>query len=300
MSVRTSVRVPASSPSAPPSRSVRQRGRRPIDLLVVVPTLVLLVIIVFPVLWMVYSSLRPAGAIATSLSWSSALSGLGVDAYRRLFTESNFGRYLGNSVVVSTIATCCTVVLSAIAGYALSRYRFRLRTTVLMLVLATQLLPFVVLITPIYLAFSEVGLLNSYVGIVVVYTAMTLPMGIYLMMGYLNVIPQVLDEAARIDGCSTLGVIFRVIMPVAVPGIVTVAVTAFIATWEEFLFATVLLTSDSLKTVQVGLAGFFGEYSTDWSLVMAAATVAAIPTVVLFFLVQKRLVAGMAAGSVKE
>nr|WP_273378350.1 carbohydrate ABC transporter permease [Actinopolymorpha pittospori] len=249
---------------------------------------------------MVYSSLRPADAIATGTSWSNVFSGLGLDAYQRLFSESHYGRYLGNSIVVSVISTCCTVVLSAIAGFALSRYRFRMRTSVLMLVLATQLLPFVVLITPIYLAFSEVGLLNSYLGIVVVYTAMTLPMAIYLMMGYFNAIPRGLDEAARIDGCSTLGVIFRVIVPVALPGIVTVAVTAFIATWEEFLFATVLLTNDDLKTVQVGLAGFFGEYATDWSLVMAAATVAAIPTVVLFFLVQKRLVAGMAAGSVKE
>ena len=291
-----------SAPVAPGGLSLRpdrQNRRRPADLLVIVPTLVVLLVIVFPVLWMLYSSLRPAGAIATRLSGSNVFAGLSFNAYSRLFSGTNFGRYVGNSIVISTVSTCCTVVISAVAGYALSRYRFRGRTPLLLMVLATQLLPFVVLITPIYLAFSQVGLLNSYVGIVVIYTAMTLPIAIYLMMGYLNAIPPVLDEAARIDGCSTLQVIFRVVMPVALPGVVTVAVTAFIATWEEFLFATVLLTSDDVKTVQVGLAGFFGEYATDWSLVMAAATIAAIPTVLLFFLVQKRLVAGMSAGSVK-
>ena len=301
MSLRTSQLAPTPAPyTPPPLRPERKNRRRPADLLVICPTLVVLLIIVFPVLWMLYSSVRPAGAIATGLSWSNAFAGLGLDAYRRLFTESGFGRYVGNSILVSTISTCCTLVISAIAGYALSRYRFRARMSVLVMVLATQLLPFVVLITPIYLAFSEVGLLNSYPGIVVVYTAMTLPIAIYLMLGYFNAIPPVLDEAARVDGCNTLQVIFRVITPVALPGIVTVAVTVFIATWEEFLFATVLLTSDDIKTAQVGLAGFFGEYATDWSLVMAASTIAAIPTVVLFFLVQKRLVAGMSAGSVKE
>ena len=273
--------------------------RRPKDLLVLVPTLVIMLVIIFPVLWMVLSSVRPANQLTEPLSWSGLFSGLNGEAYTRLFSDSNFGRYVINSLVVSSVSTVLTVVISGIAGYTLSRFRFRGRSLLLLLVLATQLLPFVVLITPIYIAFQQLKLLNSYPGLIVVYVAMTLPLATYLMMGYFDAIPQVLDEAARIDGCSTLGVIFRVVMPVALPGIVTVAVTAFIASWEEFLFATVLMTSDKLKTVQVGLAGFFGEYSTDWPVVMAAATVAAVPTIVLFAVVQRRLVAGMAAGSIK-
>lgn len=273
--------------------------RRPKDLLVIIPTLVLMLVIVFPVLWMVLSSVRPASQLTEPLSWGSLFDGLTGEAYTRLFSNSNFGRYVINSLIVSSISTVLTVVISGISGYALSRFRFVGRSLLLLLVVATQLLPFVVLITPIYIAFSQLKLLNSYPGLIIVYVAMTLPLATYLMMGYFDAIPRVLDEAARIDGCTTLGVIFRVIMPVAVPGIVTVAVTAFIATWEEFLFATVLMTSDKLKTVQVGLAGFFGEYSTDWPVVMAAATVAAVPTIVLFAVVQRRLVAGMAAGSIK-
>ncbi|MET0423953.1 MAG: carbohydrate ABC transporter permease [Actinoplanes sp.] len=274
--------------------------RRPRDLLVIVPTLVLMVVIVFPVLWMVFTSLRPASALATQVPVGDWLHGLGFGAYERLFQQSNFARYIGNSLLVSAVSTCCTVVLASFAAYGLSRFRFRLRGPVLLVVLATQLLPFVVLISPIYLAFSEIGLLNSYAGLTVVYVAMTLPLAIYLLLGYFDTIPRALDEAARIDGCSTAGVIFRVVLPVALPGIVTVVTTTFVATWEEYFFASVLMTGDDLKTVQVGLSSFFGEYSTDWGMIMAAATVATVPTVVLFSLVQKRLVAGLAAGSVKQ
>ena len=274
--------------------------RRPRDLLVIVPTLAILFVIVFPVLWMVFTSLRPASALAADLPVGQWFDGLGFDAYQRLFEDSGFARYIGNSLLVSAVSTVLTVVLASFAAYGLSRLRFRLRGPVLLIVLATQLLPFVVLISPIYLAFSEIGLLNSYHGLVVVYVAMTLPLAIYLLLGYFDTIPRVLDEAARIDGCSTAGVIFRVVLPVALPGIVTVVTTTFITTWEEYFFASVLMTGEDLKTVQVGLSSFFGEYSSDWGMIMAAATVATIPTVVLFSIVQKRLVAGLSAGSVKQ
>lgn len=298
MTAGTIVRATPVSEAVPRRR--KPGRRRPRDLLVIVPTFLILLVIVFPVLWMVFTSLRPATALAARLPWSQYFDGLGFDAYVRLFSNSDFGRYIGNSLLVSAISTVCTVVLASLAAYALSRFRFRLRGTVLMVVLATQLLPFVVLITPLYLAFGEIGLLDSYLGLIVVYVAMTLPLAIYLMMGYFNTIPTVLDEAARIDGCTTVGVIFRVVLPIALPGIATVVITTFIATWEEYFFASVLMTSEKLKTVQVGLSSFFGEYASDWGMIMAAATVATIPTVVLFSVVQKRLVAGMAAGSVKE
>lgn len=294
MTVTTAL-LPRQEEAGVPRRRPLDR-RRPADLLVVVPTLLVMLVIVFPVLWMVFTSVRPATALSASTPVSSWLDGLGLDSYRRLLEGGSFARYIGNSLLVSCIATPCTVVLASLAAFALSRYRFRLRRAVVLVVLATQLLPFVVLITPVYTFFSELGLLNSYAGLVVVYTAMTLPLAIYLMLGYFDAIPRALDEAARIDGCGSLGVIFRVVVPVALPGVVTVAVTAFIATWEEFLFASVLMTDDDLKTVQVGLAGYFGEYSTDWGVVMAGATLAAVPTVVLFAVAQRRLVSGMAGG----
>ncbi len=285
---------------AQPARRRSTERRRARDLFVIVPTILALGVVVFPVVWMVFTSLRPASALATTPPREQFFGGLGLDSYRRLFAGGTFARYLLNSIGISCASTSCTVVLASLTAFGLSRFRFKLRGAMLFIIIGTQLLPFVVLITPIYTLFSQIGLLNSYIGLIIVYVALTLPLSIFLMLGYFDTISTVLDEAARMDGCSTLGVIFRIIIPVAIPGMVTVTVTAFIATWEEYLFANVLLTSDALKTVQVGLAGYFGEYSTDWGVIMAAATIAAIPTVALFSVVQKRLVAGMAAGSVKE
>src|SRR5699024_11345224 len=140
------------------------------------------------------------------------------------------------------------------------------------------LLPSVVLITPVYLFFAELRLLNSFAGLIIVYVAITSPLATLLMTGFLNSVPTTLDEAARIDGASTLIVITRVIAPLVWPGTVTVAVTACLAMWDELLFAQVFLTSESLKTVPVGIAGLFGEYGTDWGAVTAGCGLAAGPS----------------------
>ncbi|GAA1485071.1 carbohydrate ABC transporter permease [Brachybacterium fresconis] len=288
------------SPAITTRRRRSPERRRPQDLLFLIPFGLVLVVIVFPVVWMFYSSLRPAQEISQGITAQTVFSGLSLDSYARLFDETNFGRYLPNSIIVCGIGTVITVVVATLAGFALSRFSFRAKPLVMIILVATQLLPFVVLITPVYLFFAELRLLNSFAGLIIVYVAITTPLATLLMTGFLNSVPKTLDEAARIDGASTLTVITRVIAPLVWPGIVTVAVTAFIAMWDEFLFAQVFLTSESLKTVQVGIAGLFGEYGTDWGVVMAASVLAALPTIVLFSLLQRRLVAGMTAGAVKE
>lgn len=289
----------------PMAARVRRRrhsreSRRPKDLLFLIPFALVLIVIVFPVIWMLYSSLRPVQETSQGLTWQNLFSGLSLDSYTRLFEETNFGRYLPNSIFVCVVGSMITVTISVLAGFALSRFSFRAKPVVMIALVATQLLPFVVLITPVYLFFAELRLLNSFGGLILVYVAITTPLATLLMTGFLNAVPRTLDEAARIDGASTLTVITRVIAPLVWPGIVTVGVTAFIAMWDEFLFAQIFLTSESLKTVQVGIAGLFGEYGTDWGVVMAASVLAALPTILLFSLLQRRLVAGMTAGAVKE
>lgn len=274
--------------------------RRLSDLPGLVGIFAILTVIAFPVVWMFYSSVRPTRALAAGLSWDSLFTDLSFDSYRRLFESTGFDRYLVNSLIICLIGTLITVLIASLAGFALSRYTFAAKKMVMLLLVATQLLPFVVLITPVYLFFSRLGLLNSYHGMVIVYVAMTLPLAVLLMYSFMRSVPTTLDEAARVDGASTLTVIARVVLPLAWPGIVTVAVTSFIAMWEEFLFAQVFLTGSSVRTVQVGLAGLFGEYSTDWGVVMAASVMAALPTILLFAVVQRRLVAGVAAGALKE
>lgn len=279
---------------------VRRRRRvvRPSEVVVLAAVAVVLLIMVFPFAWMLLTSLRPA---AEMFDLRQILpSALTFDSYGRLFASSSFGRFLINSLLVATVAMVASVVLSCLTGYAFSRFEFRGKRVLMVLVIAVHLFPFVILITPLYLFFSELRLLNTYQGLIIAYVAITLPFATYLMMGYFETVPKGLDEAARIDGCSTVAVLFRVVFPVAWPGVATVAINTFIVAWEEYLFAKVLMTDETLKTVQVGLSNFFGEFTTQWDLVMCASVVASVPTIVLFAIAQRRLVSGLAVGGVKE
>jgi ABC-type glycerol-3-phosphate transport system permease component len=286
-----------------PDQRNRRRRRtvgRIKDGLILALTAAVLLAIVFPFAWMVLTSLRPAESMFDTSRVLPELSTLTLDGYRRLFQVSSFGRYLLNSALVSITAMIISVALSCMMGYAFSRFRFRFKRGFMLMVIAVQLFPFVILITPMYSFFSLAGLLNTYQGLILAYIAITLPVASYLMMGYFETVPRAIDEAARIDGCGTLGVLFRVVLPVAWPGVATVSIHAFIVAWEEYLFAKVLMTDEELRTVQVGLATFFGEFTTEWDLVMSASVVASIPTIILFALAQRRLVSGLSVGGVKE
>lgn len=269
------------------------------DIALVTVVFVVLGILAFPFFWVVLTSIRPAGELFTS-TFTLITDTVTFENYRVLLGDSNFPTYIRNSLIVCVTATFITVITALLAAYSFSRRRFRWRGLLLILVIATQLFPWIILTTPIYLVFFQIGLVNSYIGLIICYTAITLPFSIYLLLGYLDGIPRELDEAAVVDGCSTLGVIFRVVLPVTWPGLVVVATYSFVIAWDEFLFALVLMTEDNLKTVPVGLASLFGQYTTQWNLVMAASAIATLPTLILFLFLQRRLVSGLAAGAVKE
>lgn len=260
---------------------------------------VLLGLLVFPFLWVVLTSIRPDAEIFAD-TFRFVSETMTVENYRTLFRESDFPIYIRNSVLVCGVAMVFSVVVSLLAAYSFSRRRFRWREPLLILVITTQLFPFVILITPIYAIYFRLGLVNSYLGLIISYVAITVPFSVYLLLGYLDSVPRELDEAAIVDGSSTLGVIFRIVLPVAWPGVVAVAIYAFVSAWDEFLLALTLMTETDRKTVPVGLAGFFGEYTTQWNLVMSASVIATLPTLVLFLVVQRRLVSGLAAGAVKQ
>lgn len=269
------------------------------DLFVAVFGIALLLILAFPFIWVVLISFRPDSEIFTRTF--QLITSFTLDNYFKLLDGSPFPTYLRNSIVVCSIATIVAVSISLITAYGFSRWpRFRGRQLLLILVITTQLFPFVILITPLYATFFQLGLINNPIALIISYIAVNLPFAIYMLLGYLDTIPRELDEAARIDGANTLQIIFRVILPVAWPGVVTVAVYAFVSAWDEFLFALTLMTSDENKTVPVGLAGFFGEYTTQWNLVMTASVVSTVPTLVLFMFLQKKLVSDLAAGAIKQ
>lgn len=269
------------------------------DILVVLMTFTILGLMAFPFVWVLLTSIQSDADI-----FSDTLRFLPervtFESYRLLFSESNFGTYIRNSIVICVSATIIAVVVALIAAYGFSRYRFPGRSLLLILVIVTQLFPFVILISPIYAIYFRIGFVNSYVGMIVSYVAITIPFSIFLLLGYLDTIPRELDEAAVIDGASTLQVLFRILLPAAWPGIVVVAVYGFVQAWDEFLFALVLMTEEDRKTVPVGLASFFGEYTTQWNLVMSASVVATLPTLILFLVLQRRLVSDLTAGAVKQ
>jgi len=269
------------------------------DLFIVIVTFIIIGLILFPFFWMIVSSLKPSTQLLTR-----ELQFIGTQLTLKNYhgiIEVGFFHFILNSILVCTTATIiCVGFIASPAAYAISRYRFSGRSSILAMVGFTQMFPWVILVTPVFMIFWALHLVNSYVGLIVVYIAITAPFSIYMLVGYFETIPKALDEAAVVDGCSPLGTIFRVILPISLPGLVATSAYTFAITWNEFIFALTLMTQTEKKTVPVGLANFLGQYTTDWGIVMAASVVATIPTAIFFLLLQRHLVAGLAVGAVKQ
>ena len=211
-----------------------------------------------------------------------------------------FFTWVQNSVILTIGSVILCTLCAALAAFAVARMRFTGRNVFFSINVALMVVPPVVMLIPLFVLFVNLNLISTYRGTVLIYAGLTMPFSIYLLLGYLDTVPRELDEAAIVDGTSTLGVIFRVILPVAWPGVATVAIYAFVQAWDEFLFALTLMTDNDRKTVPVGLAGFFGEYTTQWNLVMTASVVSTLPTLILFLIAQRKLVSDLAAGAVKQ
>jgi len=269
------------------------------DIVIVIGTFLIIGVTLFPFFWMIVSSLKPpTELLSRNIEFISSQSTW--INYKGVF-ESGFLRFILNSILVCTMATIiCVYMIAAPTAYAMSRYKFSGKNSIMAMVGFTQMFPWVILITPIFMIFWVLRLANSYIGLIVVYIAITAPFSVYMLVGYFETIPKELDNAAAIDGCSALGTIFRVILPVSLPGLVATAAYTFAVTWNEFLFALTLMTQTEKKTVPVGVANFFGQYSADWGKVMAASAIAAIPTVIFFAIIQRHLIKGLVAGSVKQ
>lgn len=203
----------------------------------------------------------------------------------------------GDTAMLSVVGL--TLLLSILAGYGLSRYRFKGSGLVQTLLLFGQMVPGVVIIIPLYFAFSKMHLLDMHVSLIVADLALTIPMGVIMLTSFFKGVPRELEEAAKMDGCTGVGALFRVILPIAKPGIVSVTIYTFINAWEEFLFALNLSMSEKTRTLPIAINTFAGEFSVDWGATMAAATVVALPVLALFLLCNKYFVQGLSDGAVK-
>jgi ABC-type glycerol-3-phosphate transport system permease component len=246
-----------------------------------------------PVAWIFIASFQ-----TTATLFSDGPAEWTLENYRTIW-EADFGTYIFNSLFMCLVAVTIVTVIGVAAAYVFSRYRFRGKRAVFGAVVLGQLFPWIILVTPLFIMFAQLGLLNSYGGMIFCYTAIALPFSVYLMVGYLESVPRDLDEAAFMDGCSRLQVLRHVVFPLMLPGIVATATYSFLLMWTEYLFALAFLTKTSMKTMPLGLALFFGEDAVDWGAVMAASAVTTLPALMLFIPLQTRLVSGMTSGAVK-
>jgi multiple sugar transport system permease protein len=221
-----------------------------------------------------------------------------------MWNSVDFERYLANSIVICTGAALFATAFASSAGYALARFRFRGSRTYELTVVGTQLIPGSLFLLPVFLGFvwlkqnTPIALLDTHLGLILVYTAFFTPLAIYFMRAFFQAIPRELEEAAMVDGCTRFGAFVRVVIPNAAPGLVATFVYAFLFAWDELLFATAL-TEHEAETIPIGIRNFIGNYSEEYDQLMAAGVISTIPVIVAFFATQRWLVRGLTAGAVK-
>jgi len=259
-------------------------------------TAVVLVFTLFPVYWMVSTAFDPRAA---SGARSLLPGGFGLENFRVVLTEGGFGTFLRNSVVVALATVLASGLLSLFAAIAVARFRFRLRTSVLVMILIVQMVPMEALVIPLFIQVRTLGMLNSLLGLVVVYVGFSLSFAIWNLRGFVAAVPVELEEAAYLDGASWWRMFRSILLPLVAPGLVATSVFSFITAWNEFIFALTFMQDDSKYTVAVGLRRFFGQYGTDWGYVMAASTIITVPVMVFFVIAQRRLTSGLVSGAVK-
>ncbi|MCK4548240.1 MAG: sugar ABC transporter permease [Candidatus Eisenbacteria sp.] len=255
-------------------------------------------IAIYPVLRVFGVSLRPGDRLL-STSLRIIPEGATLYSYRVLLLEQPFLRWMLNSTIVAAAVTVVGASLASAAGYAFSRYRFKGRHAGLGGLLITQMFPVTMLLLPLYIMLSKLGLVNTFLGLIIAYTATALPFCVWQMKGFYDTIPTSLEEAAALDGCTGPATFLRVILPLALPGLAVTSLFAFITAWSEYLVAAQIIHDQSLLTLPLGLKSFQSNMTTEWGLYAAGAVIVSVPAVAVFLLASRWLVSGLTLGSVK-
>ncbi len=253
---------------------------------------------IYPILRIVTISLRPGDRLLTT-SLAIIPENATFDNFITLFAETGFLRWTFNSIIVALVVTVTGVALASTAGYGLSRFRFKGKGAMLSGLLVTQMFPATMLLLPLYMMLISLHLINSYVGIVIIYSATVLPFTIWQMKGYYDTIPIALEEAARIDGCTPWQSFYRVVLPLAAPALVITALFSFMTAWNEYVVANIILQDTEMFTLPLGLKMFQSKMSTEWGLYAAGSLVVSVPVVALFLILSRYLISGLTLGSVK-
>lgn len=255
-------------------------------------------LMIFPLVWMLLVSLKTEPeTFAYPMTWLPQAPTL--RNYANVWLLKKFGRYFLNSSIVAAVTTLLAMAVAAPAAYGFSRFRYPFGGTLQSCFLTTQMVPGILLVIPYFVMMRAAGLVNSYPSLFLIYTALALPFCTWMLIGFFHSIPREIDQAALVDGCGKFGVFFRVVLPLAAPGLAATALFAFLVAWKEYLFALALTSEDSMYVLTLGLANLFGEVRVAWNEVMAGAIIATVPALVFYAFLEKHMVRGLTAGAVK-
>ncbi len=258
-----------------------------------------LIINIYPILDILKISLRPYSSLF-STDLSIIPKNLTFKNYITILTERAFAKWMINSIIVATISAVAGVTVAVTAAYAYSRYKFKGKKMTLTAFLLTQIFPAPMLLLPTYIMFQKFNLIDSYVGIFITYIATSVPFSVWVLKGYFDTISASMEESAIIDGANTFQIITKIVIPLTLPAIGVTFLNAFMAAWNEYVIARIVLTDDLMKTLPVGLVGLTGSFRTDWGIYSAGAIMTAIPVMIVFMSLSKFLINGLTLGGVKE
>lgn len=259
---------------------------------------ILAVIAAFPLVWILLSSIKSKNELAGDPT-SFFPKQISFENFQIVFEQLNFGRNVGNSILVAGSTTLVAIAISALGAYGIVRFFPRFGKKLTRVLITTYMFPPILLAVPYSIIMGKAGLMNSRIGLVIVYMSFSVPYAIWLLVGFFQTVPIDIEEAARIDGANKMQVFYRVVLPIVAPGIVAVAIYTFINAWNEFLYSLILINSSEKATVAVALKSLEGQEVLDWGVMMAASAVVVIPSVIFFMLIQKKIAGGLAAGAVK-
>jgi multiple sugar transport system permease protein len=252
----------------------------------------------FPALWILLTSLKTETELIqvpiTYLPQAPTLAN-----FETAFTAQPIGRFMWNSIVVAGLSTALCVLVGALAAYALTRLRMPRRNLIMSVLLAVSMFPLISLMVPLFKVMRELGLLNTYLALILPYAVLSLPVCTLVMASFFQDIPPDLEAAAMVDGCSRVGALFKVVVPLAAPGVFTAGILAFVNAWDEFLLALTMMNRVNMRTLSVGITLYQGEYAFPWPLISAALIIALVPICIIIAVFQERVVGGLTAGGVK-
>ena len=264
----------------------------------IIVALILLVNGLFPALWILFTSLKTEGELTQKpITWVPAEPTL--QNYVQAFTDQPLLTFLFNSFAVALLSTALTLLIATLAGYALARLNLRFRDLILAAIIAVSTFPLVTLLVPLFEIMRALGLLNTWTALVLPYTVLSLPICTLNLVSFFEGIPRDLENSAMIDGCTRLGALFKVVVPLAAPGVFTAGILAFVNSWDEFLLALSFNSNPAMRTLPVGITLYQGEFTFPWPVISAALVVGIVPVAVLIVIFQERVVSGLTSGGIK-